>query len=249
VLYIALGVALAWNTSHVVETSHADLLVRLSQDWDLVPRLCFVASTQFLFVYVVVRVGRKVLRRLEPGWFHFLSVKSPVAFHLCVMVSVTVLGIYCGVTSFLSAFCAGLISGGLRKTKDVSSSELQRFAFGFFIPLYFGIVGFRIDLVHGFSLSWFLALLTILISVKVASVAIFCKILGMRGRQVWQYAITMSAKGGPGIVVATTALDAGVIHSSLATILIITAVLSSMLVGSVLSAEKQKGHLSEILEM
>ena len=80
--------------------------------------------------------------------------------------------------------------------------------------MYFAIVGLKLDLVHGFSF-WMLALFLVgSCVVKVLSVTLAGRLAGFRGLDLINLAITTNARGGPGIVLASVAFDAGIISAT-----------------------------------
>lgn len=239
ILYIALGVALLWNNTNATAGEHVGLLVKWSKDLPPLASLVAISLGQLSFVYVGIRLGRKLIRLLERGPLKFLAQKSATAFLLVILLLVTSAGMALGISAFLSAFAAGIIASALKKSNEPSSLELKQFSYGFFIPLYFGIVGFRINLIHDFSLAWLGILLLAFTLCKFGAVFAFTRLQKFELRKSLQYAITLSAKGGPGIVIATTALDAGVITAKLSNLMIIISILSSALVGSYLAHEKK----------
>lgn len=54
------------------------------------------------------------------------------------------------------------------------------------------------------------------------------------------FAVTMNARGGPGIVLATVAYAAGIINLEFFTVLILTTMLSSMIAGYYLRFRQRK---------
>jgi Kef-type K+ transport system membrane component KefB len=64
---------------------------------------------------------------------------------------------------------------------------------------------------------------------------------GFRGLDVFNLAITTNARGGPGIVLASVAYDAGIINAAFYTTLVITAVVTSQMAGAWLRFVLSKG--------
>jgi len=245
ILYIALGVALSWQGSQSTQpdSSHVGYLNEWVKGLAPTTSLIALAVGQLLIVYGGVRIGRKLLRVIEAGPFRFLAEKSPTAFLLSLLITVTALGMKIGISPFLSAFASGIIASSLKKTREPSSIELKQFAYGFFIPIYFGVVGFRIDLIKDFSWVLMASLFFFLTFSKVIAVYVCSLFSNLNRIQNWQYALTLSAKGGPGIVIATVALDAGIINPTLSNTLIVISLFSSAIVGAFLSREKILGRI------
>jgi hypothetical protein len=64
---------------------------------------------------------------------------------------------------------------------------------------------------------------------------------GFRGLDITNIAITTNARGGPGIVLASIAYDAGIINAAFYTALVITAVVTSQACGAWLRYVLHKG--------
>src|SRR5579872_4859725 len=67
--------------------------------------------------------------------------------------------------------------------------------------------------------------------VKTLSVSLAAKFAGFRGLDLVNLAITTNARGGPGIVLASVAFDAGIISPKFYTTLVVAAVLTSQFAG------------------
>ena len=79
-------------------------------------------------------------------------------------------------------------------------------------------------------------------AIKAASVYAGARLAGQSGRGSVNLAVTMNARGGPGIVLASLALDAGIIDARLHVVFVLLAILTSMMAGAWLQAELRKGR-------
>ncbi len=68
--------------------------------------------------------------------------------------------------------------------------------------------------------------------VKLISVALGARFAGFRGLDVLNLAVATNARGGPGIVLASVAYEAGIISAALYTTLVLVAVLTSQAAGA-----------------
>jgi Kef-type K+ transport system membrane component KefB len=141
-----------------------------------------------------------------------------------------------------AAFLAGFaVVHKKRKLFAEALSVIGKISFAFFIPVYFALVGLKLDLVR--RLSWDMIAAFILGSciVKVLSVSLAARFAGFRGLDLLNLAITTNARGGPGIVLASVAFDAGIISSEFYTTLVLAAVLTSQVAGAWLDYVLRKG--------
>jgi len=132
---------------------------------------------------------------------------------------------------------------GLPGTLRRGERPIGRFSFGFFIPIYFAIVGLRLDLVDHFQLPFFVAFFAFACIVKGLSVYLGARISGQPGRGATNLAVALNARGGPGIVLASVALDAQIIGPDFYASLVMLAVLTSLVAGSWLERAVRRGDL------
>jgi len=146
------------------------------------------------------------------------------------------------VSLVFAAFLAGFTV--VHKKRRLFADALEaigKVAFGFFIPVYFAIVGLKLDLIRGVSLWMMVAFILGSCIVKILSVSLAGRFAGFRGLDLVNLAITTNARGGPGIVLASVAFDAGIISPKFFTTLVVAAVLTSQVAGAWLDYVLRKG--------
>jgi Kef-type K+ transport system membrane component KefB len=99
----------------------------------------------------------------------------------------------------------------------------------------------KLDLIRGVSLGMIGAFILGSCVVKILSVSLAGRLAGFRGLDLINLAITTNARGGPGIVLASVAFDAGIISPKFYTTLVIAAVLTSQAAGAWLDYVLSKG--------
>ena len=181
---------------------------------------------------VVPRLLKKV-RRFDASAVSQHSLVTYAIALLCFFVGVAA-GL--GVSGVFAAFLAGyaLINGTRDREKSALNGSLQAIksvAFGVFIPVYFAIVGYRLSFGHDFSIVMLLSFLLGSTLIVLISVGLAAKLAGFRGLDIINLAIVSNARGGPGIVLASIAFDAGLISGALCTTLVISALFTSQMAG------------------
>ena len=111
-------------------------------------------------------------------------------------------------------------------------NALAGVSFGFFIPVYFAIIGIKLDLIHHFDPLFFLGFLGFACVAKAASVYLGARLSRENRFVSASLAIAMNARGGPGIVLASTAFAAGIINETFFVSLVMLSVVTSLLAGS-----------------
>jgi Kef-type K+ transport system membrane component KefB len=128
----------------------------------------YVVITLAFFALAAV-LGPGSVQRLASVRGNLLHRSSPLAFQLVVLLALTSLATFLGVSPIFGALVAGMLAGDLHEEAEQAHQTVHRFAFGFFIPLYFAIVGIRLDLVHYFEPIFFVVFLAFACLVKAAS--------------------------------------------------------------------------------
>jgi Kef-type K+ transport system membrane component KefB len=86
--------------------------------------------------------------------------------------------------------------------------------------------------VHGFSVVFFVGFLVAACAIKAASVFLGARLAGETSRSSLNLAVAMNARGGPGIVVASTAFAAGIISQPFYAVLVLLAIVTSLAAGA-----------------
>jgi Kef-type K+ transport system membrane component KefB len=142
--------------------------------------------------------GPRIYRAAATWRFNLIRQASPVAYDLAIMLAGTLLCLFLGVEGFFGAFLAGVAVGRATETAaDTATgpatkaaaggeiapnaiSSIQGFAFAFFIPIYFAVVGVQLDLLRGFNAGFFLLFLALACAVKAGSVYLGARLAGRR---------------------------------------------------------------------
>ncbi len=184
----------------------------------------------------------RIVKRINKSRFNVLAKHSPVAYAIAVLLAYCVVAGALDVSVVFAAFLAGFaVVHKKRKLFAEALDAIGKVSFAFFIPAYFAIVGLKLDLVRGFSLSMIAAFLIGSCVVKILSVSLAGRFAGFRGLDLINLAITTNARGGPGIVLASVAFDASIISPTFYTTLVLAAVLTSQMAGAWLDFILRKG--------
>ena len=203
------------------------------------------AATVIYMILAMAIAPRLLIRLAETRW-NFLLKASPIGYLACVLFAYCAVATLFDVNIVFGAFLAGYgVIGGsqgwLRERFAEPLDAVSKVAFGVFVPIYFGIVGHRLVLGQEFSLLILLAFLAGSTLLSVLSGGAAARIAGFRGMDVFNIAFTMNARGGPGIVLASVAYDAGIINATFYTTLVLSAVITSQFAGAWLRFILMKG--------
>ena len=195
-----------------------------------------------LFFVLGLTVLPRLIKRINKSRFNVFARNAPVAYAISVLLAYCVLAGLLDVSVVFAAFLAGFAV--VHKKRRLFADALEaigKVSFAIFIPIYFAIVGLKLDLIRGFSWRMLAAFLIGSCAVKILSVGLAARLAGFRGLDTINLAITTNARGGPGIVLASVAFDAGIISSQFYTTLVIAAILTSQMAGAWLDYVLRKG--------
>ena len=117
-------------------------------------------------------------------------------------------------------------------TRDSKIKEgIKDVSLGFFIPIYFGIVGLKLDLIHHFDIVFFLQFLVIATIVKTGGAMLSARLVNKSWLSCLNLGVAMNARGGPGIILASLAYELGIINESFFATLIMLSIITSLLSG------------------
>jgi len=181
------------------------------------------------------------VRAVTHASWNVLATSAPVAYVATVLFAYTALGSAIGISPVFTAFLAGyalVTARGMRKATAV----LNRVSFSLFVPLYFAVVGYQLDLGKTFNIALVLVVLGSACFVKLISAGLAARLAGFPWSDSVNLSIVVNARGGPGIVLATVAYDARIITAEFETALVVLAVVTSQAAGAWLGGLVRAGR-------
>lgn len=204
-------------------------------------------AVNLAFVVVAMTLAPALLRRLGRARWNVMAGQTPIAWIMAVLLAYVSLAAVLDVTLAFAAFLAGFgIVGGMKNSEyprfRVPLESINQVSAAVFVPIYFAIVGYRLDFTRGFSLVLLGGFLVGSSLARFGSVWLAARCAGFRGLDVVNLAVTANARGGPGIVLASVAFDAGIINAAFFTTLVVTAVVTSQVCGAWLDVVLRRGR-------
>jgi len=174
----------------------------------------------------------KAVKRLNKSKFNVLARHSPVGYALAVLLAYCVVAGAFEVNLVFAAFLAAFtVVHKKRRLFADALDAISKVSFAFFIPVYLAIVGLKLDIVKAFSWKQLLIFLVGTCVIKILSVSLAGRLAGFHGLDLINLALTTNARGGPGIVLASVAFDAGIINATFYTTLVLAAIITSQFAG------------------
>ncbi len=239
VLYVALSYAVslvtstgdaAWSIPHALQLDPATWSGAL---WHA------LASIGLLSLGMGLGRAQRIAARAR---LNVVSRRSPVGWLLAVLFGGTLLASVLGLMPMIGALVAGITvaeaSGGEQRA---AIEQVNAIGSALFVPLYFVLTGAALDLRHDFDLTSALVLLVFGCIAKGIGVAIGARIAREPRHMARALVVSLNARGGPGIVLATTAFAAGIVDSRMFTSLLLLAVITSIGAGAWLARLVRSG--------
>ena len=184
----------------------------------------------------------RLLRRLNATRWNILATTSPVAYVVLVLLAYTGAASAMGISLVFAAFLAGYGIIADRDRFPEALDAIRKFSFAVFIPIYFAVVGYRLDLGKTFSFAMLAVFLILACLLKLVAAGAGARLAGFNWRDTLNLAVALNARGGPGIVLASVAFDAGIINAPFYTTLVLVAVLTSQAAGWWLESVMRRGE-------
>jgi len=143
-----------------------------------------------------------------------------------------------GIPLFIIALVVGIIIANLGGDIATSARQIVGNISFFFVPLYFVIVGYKVDL-QSLDYQSFLLFFTLSSALKIVGILIMARSLGFTWFKATDYAMTMNARGGPGIMISMLAYSAEIIDNRLFVTLLGTSILTSIVAGMYVNYRRQ----------
>ncbi|MBX6353961.1 MAG: cation:proton antiporter [Thermoflavifilum sp.] len=219
ILWATLAVA-----SGLVSAHHGSVLVSAGRSLGV--------TLAFLVVCIVVLPW--VLRRITMRRWNILFRASFLGYCLIILFALADIAGYLQVDVMYGALLAGIATRFSlpQPLFERLQRSLEAIAFSLFIPVYFGIVGLQLNLARSFPIGTFLLYLLLATAVQTIVVYVTCRLVRQDQLTSLNLAAAMNARGGPGIVLSSTAYALGIINEPFFAILVMLALVTSWMAGS-----------------
>jgi Kef-type K+ transport system membrane component KefB/nucleotide-binding universal stress UspA family protein len=152
-----------------------------------------------------------------------------------------------GVHAVFGAFICGTVLRQVPRVRQETVHKLESLTFQIFAPVFFGIVGLKVDL-------WTLAGGGEMVLVIVLIVACFGKLFGCTigslwgGLRFWEalsIAVAMNARGAMGLVCASIGLSLGILNPQMFSIIVVVAIVTSFMAPVLLRLTVRRVRMTE----
>jgi Kef-type K+ transport system membrane component KefB len=194
-------------------------------------------AATLVYMILGLTLAPVLLKRLHNARWNFLVKASPAGYTILILLTYASVAAAFKINLVFAAFLAGFgfvggISGSEQKRFADTLDAITKFSFAVFIPIYFGLVGYKLVFGEEFSLTMLLAYLVGSSLLAFLAVGLAARAAGFRGLDFVNLAVVANARGGPGIVLASVAYEAGLINGAFYTTLVLTAIFTSQIAGT-----------------
>ncbi len=241
----------------IMNTKFSDAILTVSTFQDLCLWILLNAATRIasagdlkmldMLGVVIVTLGLFALVKVISEHMHsWQKPVKPIDFYsvsFILLLSVSAVLYMIGINIMYAAFLVGYVVkavAGIDCETKTRMESLGNFAFSFFIPIYFALVGIQLNILNNFSIIRFAMFFVLAFGLEAIGTLIMLQFTNLNWQTKINFAVTMNARGGPGIVLATVAYSYGIINIEFFTVLILTTMLSSLVAGYWLRGQQKK---------
>jgi len=184
------------------------------------------------FFGLALLVMPKIIR-FSNGLKYNLLIKSSVSgYALIICFMFAAVASILNVNIVFGAFLAGIVIGLMPKERfGKAKTHIKEISLVFFIPVYFAVVGLKLDLIYHFDPLFFIFFLVFTTLFETVGTLLAAKLIKKDWLSSLNLAVAMNTRGGPGIVLATVAFGLGIINQTFFVTLVLIAIITSLLAG------------------
>ncbi|MGE0454541.1 MAG: cation:proton antiporter [Vicinamibacteria bacterium] len=186
------------------------------------------------FAVVVLLAGRWLSRPALLWMRAHLSWPSAfIGITTVVMLGAAAVTESLGIHAVFGAYLAGIALGQTLEPGETNEAHdvIFQFAVSFFAPLYFVSIGLKANFARDFDLPLVLLVLVVACVGKVGGASLGAWLGGMRTREAFAVGFGMNARGAMEIILASVALESGLIDQRVFVALVVMALVTSALGG------------------
>ncbi len=216
-----------------------NVATRIAQSGEIKLAEMIVIVIVTIGIFAAIAIISRFIRQVKSQWKAntFYSISFAVLMFTCGLLYML------GINIMYSAFVVGYLIKAIFGTEETVKTRmhfLENIAFSFFIPIYFALVGIQLNVIHDFSIARFALFFVIAFGLEFVGTFALLMFSGLKMSTRMNFAITMNARGGPGIVLATVAYSYEIISLEFFTVLILTTMVSSMIAGYYLRLQQKR---------
>jgi Kef-type K+ transport system membrane component KefB len=195
-------------------------------------KISTVVATTLGFLGLSFWLGPRLLAAVSRHRLNPFSRSFPIAYMLGICLLFAGAASLLGVNVIFGALLAGVAVGVLSDDRfSQVKDRISEVSLSFFVPIYFALVGFEIDLIRHFDPMLTLVFIAATSIAKMGGTFVAARLTRVSHLASFNLAVAMNTRGGPGIVLASVALAAGIIEEKFYVTLVLAAIITSLASG------------------
>ncbi|MBI2572257.1 cation:proton antiporter [Candidatus Woesearchaeota archaeon] len=192
----------------------------------------FHVLISILFFLVALMLVPRIIDAIAKLQLRLIPLNYELPVIVLILLAFTVIASLLNINLVFGAFLAGIVINFIRNPRFQDAKQhIKDFSLAFLIPIYFAVVGLKIDLIHHLDLSFLALFILFAIVVQTIAVLITTRLLKYDWLTSFNFAVALNDRGGPCIVLATVAFDLGIINETFFVTLILLAIITSLTAG------------------
>ncbi|MBF0170110.1 MAG: cation:proton antiporter [Nitrospinae bacterium] len=185
-----------------------------------------------LFAALALTVGRWAINASLP-WLnrHTTWPGGVIGFAVSLALIAAAFTEWIGIHAVFGSFIAGIALGDSPHLRQKTKQTIEHFVSFIFAPLFFASIGLKVNFAVNFDLALTAVVLVIACVGKILGCAYGARRAGVKSNEAWAIGFGMNARGAMEIVLATLALQYGVIGQPMFVALVIMALVTSVISG------------------
>ncbi|MEQ8665626.1 MAG: cation:proton antiporter [Rhodospirillales bacterium] len=184
------------------------------------------------FIAIALMFGPRFLAWVSRARFNLVRKASLTGYLFVVCFLLVAVANVLSVNLVFGALVAGMVVGAVPDKEFTAVKErISDISTGLFIPLYFAMVGLMIDLPADLDIGFTLGFIAISSAIEIACVMLGLMLFRWNVPTSFNFGLAMNTRGGPGIVLASVALGAGIINETFYVTLVMAALVTSLISG------------------
>jgi Kef-type K+ transport system membrane component KefB len=194
-----------------------------------------LATTIFktvIFIGLALVFGPRLLEWVTRMRFNLVRKASLTGYLFVICFLLVAVASLLSINLVFGALVAGMVVGAVPNDEFTAVKErISDISVGLFVPIYFALVGLKIDLPNDLDIAFTLGFIVVSSAIEIGCVVIGARLIGRNMLTSVNFGFAMNTRGGPGIVLASIALGAGIINETFYVTLVLAALLTSLFTG------------------
>ncbi len=195
--------------------------------------ITYTVGLTITFFAVSLLIMPRLVEFLSRSKWNLLLRSSGAGYILVICFLFAAVASILDVNVVFGAFLAGIVVGMMPEGQlQKEKMHIKEISLAFFVPLYFAIVGLKLDLVRHCDILFVLGFFLFTTVFAMLGTMIAARFMKKDWLSSVNLAVAMSTRGGPGIVLATVAFELGIINETFFVTLVLIAIISSFVAGA-----------------